>query len=66
MGGQVEPFLLTHLHRKDEQDFEQGKVQLEQHVQNVASHRHPNNIWMEEGWRNLGEVEKLLEEIGKR
>ena len=32
MGKQIEPFLLTHLDGIDEQDFQQGKIQLEEHV----------------------------------
>ena len=66
MGGQAEPFLLTHLHRINEQGFQQGNIQLEEHVHNVASHQHLDNIWMKENWRNLGDVEKLLEERGKK
>lgn len=66
VGGHAEPFILAHLHHVDEQNFQQGKVQPVEHVQNPASHQHPENIWMEEGWRYLGKVEKLLEEKGQR
>ena len=66
MSEYTKPFLPTHLHRVNKQNFQQGKVQLVEHVQDAASHQHSNNIWMKKGWRDLGEVEKLLEEIGQR
>ena len=66
MSEYTKPFLPTHLHRVNKQKFQQGKVQLVEHVQDAASYQHSNNIWMKKGWRDLGEVEKLLEEIGQR
>lgn len=39
---------------------------MEEHIQDDAPHQHPNNIGMNEGWGNLGVVEKLLKNGWKR
>lgn len=35
---------------------------MEKHVQDAAPHQHPDNIRVNEGWRDLSEVKKLIEE----
>ena len=62
MGKQAKPFLLTHFDSIYEQDFQQGKIQLEVHVQNTISHQHSDNNWMEKCWRDLCKMKELLEE----
>lgn len=39
---------------------------MKQHAQDVAPHQHPNNIQVNEGWEDFGEVQKLLEDRKKR
>ena len=34
---------------------------MEEHIQDVASHQHPDNVGMDEGGQNLGKVQELLE-----
>lgn len=36
------------------------------HTQNATPHQYPNYVWVEEDWRNLGEVKKLLEQGNER
>ena len=62
MGKQAKLFLLTHFDSINEQDFQQGKIQLEEHVQNTISHQHPDNNWMEKCWRDLCKMKELLKE----
>lgn len=38
MGGQVEPLLLTHLDGEVEEDLQQGKVQVVEHIQDTTSY----------------------------
>lgn len=38
MGGQAEPLLLTHFDDIEEEDLQQGEVQMVEHIQDVASH----------------------------
>ena len=64
MGRQVESFLLAYLDSIYEQDFQQEKVQLEEHVQHTTSHQYPDKIWMKKNWRDLCEMKELLEERG--
>lgn len=66
MSKQAKPFLPTHLHCVNKQNFQQRMVQLVKHIQDAASHQYPDNIWMKEDWRDLGEVQKLHEEREKR
>lgn len=35
---------------------------MEKHVQDAAPHQHLDNIRVNEGWRDLSEVKKLIEE----
>lgn len=56
MGGQAEPLILIHLDSINEQEFQQGKIQLEEHVQHTASHKYPNDVQMKIGRKNLSEV----------
>ena len=62
MSRQAKPFLLAHLDGINEQDFQQRKIQLEEHVQHTTPHQQPENIRMKKNWRNLCEMKKLLEE----
>lgn len=39
MGGQAEPFILAHFQSIDEQDFQQGKIQLEEHIQHATPYQ---------------------------
>lgn len=66
MSGQVEPFFSAHLHCVDKYDIQQRKVQMVKHDWDAAPNQHPDNIWMKEDWKNLGEVEGLLEERRQR
>lgn len=66
MGGQVEPLLLTHFDDIEEEDLQQGEVQMVEHIQDVAPHQHPDSIWMKKGRKDLNEMEKLLKQIEQR
>ena len=35
---------------------------MEEHIQDVASHQHPNDVGLNEGGRNLSIVQELFEE----
>lgn len=39
---------------------------MEEHIQDATSHQHPNNVRVNVGRRNLGIVQKLLEERWER
>ena len=39
---------------------------MKEHVQDAASHQHPDNVRMNLGSRNLGVVQKLLEKKRER
>lgn len=62
MSGQAEPLFSAHLHCVDKYDIQQRKVQVVEHDWDVALNQHLDQIWMKEGWKDLGEVEGLLEE----
>ena len=62
MGKHAEDILFTLLNNVDEDNLYQEEVQMEEHVQDVASHQHPNNVRMNVGWRDLGVMQELLEE----
>ena len=53
MGRQVESFLLAYLDSIYEQDFQQEKVQLEEHVQHTTSHQYPDKIWMKKDRKSV-------------
>ena len=60
--GQAEDVSFRLLQRIDEEHLQHCKVEVVQHVDDAASHQHPDNIGMnEDGW-NLGEVEKFYEQ----
>ena len=42
-------------------DLQQGKIQMEKHIQEVTPHQHPNDIGMNVGRRDLGVIKELLE-----
>ena len=56
MGKQAEPFFLAHLEGINEQDFQQGDIQLKEHVQHTTPHQHSNKIRMKKSWRDLREM----------
>ena len=66
MGKQAEEVCLPLLDGVNKKDLQQGKIQIEQHIQNAAPHQHPNYIGMDVSQRNLSEVKKLFEERRKR
>ena len=39
---------------------------MEEHIQDAATHQHPDDVRVDVGWRNLGVVQELLEEILER
>ena len=39
---------------------------MEEHVQDVTSHQHSNNVRMDVGWRDLGIMQELFEERWER
>lgn len=39
MGRQAELVILAHFHSIDEQDFQQGKIQLEEHIQHATPYQ---------------------------
>lgn len=54
--------ILAHLDCIDKEDLQQREVQVVEHIQDITLHRHLDNIWVKEGWRDLGGMEKLLEQ----
>ena len=66
MGKQAEEVSLPLLDGVNKKDFQQGKIQVEQHIQNATPHQHPDYIGMDISRRNLSEVKKLFEERRKR
>lgn len=54
--------ILAHLDCIDEEDLQQREVQVVEHIQDITLYRHLDNIWVKEGWRDLGGMEKLLEQ----
>ena len=62
MRGQAEDVSFRLLQRINEKHLQQREVEVVQHVDDAASHQHPDDIGMnEDGW-NLGEMEKFLEQ----
>ena len=62
MCGQTEDVSFRLLQQIDEEHLQHCKVEVVQHVDDAASHQHPDNIGMnEDGW-NLGEVEEFHEQ----
>ena len=39
---------------------------MEEHIQDAATHQHPDDVRVDVGWRNLGVVQELFEERWKR
>ena len=61
MGKHAKDILLALFDGIDEKNLQQGKVQVEERNQDAAPYQHPNNIGMNEGWRDLGVMKELLE-----
>ena len=60
--GQAEDVSFRLLQRIDEEHLQHCEVEVVQHVDNAASHQHPDDIGMnEDGW-NLGEMEEFHEQ----
>ena len=66
MGKHIEDVIFSLLDGVNEEDLQQGEVQVEQHIQNVVPHQHPHDIRMDVGWRNLSAMEELFENGRKR
>lgn len=66
MSGQAKPLFSAHLHCVNKYDLQQRKVQVVKHDWDAAPNQHPDDIWMKEDWKNLGEVDGLLEERRQR
>ena len=66
MGGYAKDVIFSLLQGVEEQNLQQREVKVEQHVYNAASHQHPDDVGMDEGWWNLREMEEFLEQRRKR
>ena len=49
----------------DEENLQQGEVQVEEHIQDATPHQHPNDVGMDISWRNLGIMKELFEKRRK-
>lgn len=63
MSKQTKPFFLAHFQCIDKENLQQIEVQVIKHVQDTVPYQHPNNIWVKEGRKDLGEIEELFEKI---
>ena len=62
MRGQAEDVSFRFLQLIDKEHLQHCEVEVVQHVDNAASHQHPDDIGMnEDGW-NLGEMEEFHEQ----
>ena len=50
----------------DKKNLQQREVEIVQHVYNAVSHQHSDYVKVDEGGRNLGEMEEFLEQRWKR
>ena len=66
MRGQAEDVSFRLLQRIHEKHLQQREVKVVQHVYDVASHQHPDDIGVNEDWWNLGEMEEFLEQRRQR
>ena len=66
MGKHTENVFFSLLDDVNKEDFQQGKVQVEHHIQDAAPHQHPHDIGMDVGWRNLSVMEEFFEKGRKR
>ena len=66
MRGQAEDVSFRLLQRIDEKHLQQREVEVVQHVYDAASHQHPDDVGMNEGGWNLGEMEEFLEQRRQR
>ena len=62
MRGQAEDVSFRLLQRIDEKHLQQREVEVVQHVDDAASHQHPDDIGMNEDEWNLGEMEEFHEQ----
>ena len=66
MSGHAKDVIFSLLQGVEEQNLQQREVKVELHVYNAASHQHPDDVGMDEGWWNLGKVKEFLEQCWKR
>ena len=66
MSGHAEDVSFCLLQRVDKKHLQHRKVEVVQHIYDAASHQHPDDVGMNEGRWNLGEMEKFLEQRRQR
>ena len=66
MRGHAEDVSFRLLQRIDEKHLQQREVEVVQQVYDAASHQHPDDVGMNEGGWNLGEMEEFLEQRRQR
>ena len=66
MGSHIEDIIFSFLQGINKKDLQQREVKVEQHVENAASHQHPDCIRVDEGWRDLGKMKEFLEKHRER
>ena len=66
MGKKAEEVGLPLLDGVNKKDLQQGKIQIEQHIQNATPRQYQDYVGMDVSQRNLSEVKKLFEEGRKR
>ena len=66
MSGHAKDVIFSFLQGVDKKNLQQREVKIEQHVYDATAHQHPDDVGMNEGWWNLGEMEEFLEQRRKR
>ena len=66
MSGHAEDVIFHFLQRIYKEHLQQREVEVVQHVYDAASHQHPDDVGMNEGGWNLGEMEEFLEQRRQR
>ena len=66
MGGHAEDVIFYLIQRVNKKHLQQREVKIVQHVDDAASHQHPDGVGMNEGRWNLGEMEEFLEQRRQR
>lgn len=62
MGKHIKDIIFSLLNGVDEENLQQGEVQIEEHIQDVASHQHLDDVRVDKDQRDLGVVQELLKE----